>query len=112
MPTYVYQCRKCDGRFEKVQRITAKPLTKCELDGCDGEVFRVIQPVSISFKGSGFHINDYGRNGAKRDGKPKFDSDSTSDSKAESKTVAKAESKSETKSESKPDKKSKSEAAA
>jgi putative FmdB family regulatory protein len=63
MPTYEYECRKCRTRFERQQRITEAPLTTC--DDCGGEVYRVIQPVGIAFKGSGFHVNDYGRNGRK-----------------------------------------------
>ena len=57
MPTYEYQCTKCDHSFEVVRRITEEPLTKCEK--CGGKVRKVVSPVGIVFKGSGFHINDY-----------------------------------------------------
>jgi len=107
MPTYVYECRKCEQRFEKVQRMTEKPLRRCEMDGCVGSVFRVIQPVGIQFKGSGFHINDYGSSGPKgRNGKPS--SETLEKAKDDTKT---SDTKPEKKSETKPDKK-KSEAAA
>ena len=55
MPTYVYECKACAKSFEVEQRITADPLTDCE---CGGRLRRVIQPVGISFKGSGFYVND------------------------------------------------------
>ncbi|HEY3282437.1 MAG TPA: FmdB family zinc ribbon protein [Armatimonadota bacterium] len=57
MPTYEYQCKNCDNRFEVVQRMTEEPLKNC--DSCGGEVRRVLFPTGIIFKGSGFHINDY-----------------------------------------------------
>jgi len=59
MPTYVYACSACDTTFEADQRITEASLDSCVACGSHGTVKRVIQPVGISFKGSGFHINDY-----------------------------------------------------
>lgn len=55
MPTYVYECKQCGDVFEVEQRITEDPLTDCQ---CGGTVKRVIQPVGIAFKGSGFYVND------------------------------------------------------
>jgi putative FmdB family regulatory protein len=43
-------------RFERLQRMSADPLSECP--ECDGEVHRVIQPVGVIFKGSGFYITD------------------------------------------------------
>jgi putative FmdB family regulatory protein len=74
MPTYVYRCQSCSTLQEAVQRITADPLTTCE--SCSGPLRRVLQPVGIVFKGSGFYVTDYKRaeGGAKStpstDGKP------------------------------------------
>src|ERR1700742_3969849 len=59
MPTYVYACSACDTVFEFEQRIVEDPLDTCINCGAKGTVKRVIQPVGIAFKGSGFHINDY-----------------------------------------------------
>lgn len=56
MPIYLYQCEKCGVRFERMQRMSAKPLNDCP--ECDGHVHRVIQPVGIIFKGSGFYVTD------------------------------------------------------
>jgi putative FmdB family regulatory protein len=57
MPTYVYACSSCKELFEVEQRITESPLTSCPC-GSEGTVKRVIQPVGIAFKGSGFYVND------------------------------------------------------
>ncbi|MDO8585857.1 MAG: zinc ribbon domain-containing protein [Armatimonadota bacterium] len=57
MPTYEYQCTKCGHSFEVIRKITEAPLTDCEK--CGGKVRKVMFPVGIVFKGSGFHINDY-----------------------------------------------------
>jgi putative FmdB family regulatory protein len=56
MPIYLYECDSCGVRFERLERMSAEPLTQCP--ECDGEVHRVIQPVGIIFKGSGFYITD------------------------------------------------------
>ena len=58
MPIYVYECSACKNQFEVMQRITEDPLTSCDC-GSKGTVKRVIQPIAVMFKGSGFHINDY-----------------------------------------------------
>lgn len=56
MPTYSYKCTNCDNRFEARQRISDDPLTDCPV--CHGLVRRVITPVSVVFKGSGFYVTD------------------------------------------------------
>ncbi|MEI7577736.1 MAG: FmdB family zinc ribbon protein [Armatimonadota bacterium] len=57
MPTYVYECSSCEKTFELEQRITEDPIKDCQC-GSNGTVKRVIQPVGIAFKGSGFYVND------------------------------------------------------
>lgn len=56
MPIYLYQCDTCGVRFERMQRFTEGPLTTCP--ECDGHLRRIIQPVGIIFKGSGFYVTD------------------------------------------------------
>jgi putative FmdB family regulatory protein len=56
MPTYVYQCDKCGVQFERRQRVTDDPITTCP--ECEGRVRRVLQPVGIVFKGSGWYCTD------------------------------------------------------
>jgi putative FmdB family regulatory protein len=58
MPTYEYECIKCNYRFERFQKITDKPLTVCPK--CKGKLRRLITGgAGIIFKGSGFYITDY-----------------------------------------------------
>ena len=56
MPLYEYQCGTCGVRFERRQHINDEPVKICP--ECGGEVHRLIQPVGIIFKGSGFYVTD------------------------------------------------------
>ena len=55
MPIYKYRCQN-DHLFEKVEPITSTP--RCLCDECGQPARRVIQPVAITFKGSGFYKTD------------------------------------------------------
>lgn len=56
MPVYVYKNLTTGATFEVEQRITADALT---VDPTTGDpVKRLIQPVGIAFKGSGFYVTD------------------------------------------------------
>jgi putative FmdB family regulatory protein len=100
MPTYGYRCGSCGHQFEIVQRISEEPLTTCPK--CQGKLSKVLYPVGISFKGSGFYTTDY-KGAGKSSAGSSNGSASTSDGGSESKPDAKPESKSETKTESKSD---------
>ena len=56
MPIYEYECEQCSVRFERLQRMADAALTDCP--ECSGHVHRVMQPVGIIFKGSGFYVTD------------------------------------------------------
>jgi putative FmdB family regulatory protein len=56
MPTYSYHCDTCGHDFEAVQRFADDPLTECPQ--CGSAIRRVIQPVGVVFKGSGWYITD------------------------------------------------------
>lgn len=56
MPTYAYHCDTGDHDFDIVQKFSEDALTVCPQ--CGGSVRRVIQPVGVVFKGSGWYIND------------------------------------------------------
>lgn len=56
MPVYVYRNMKTGETFEVEQRMTDDALTTDPRTG--DPVRRVIQPVGIAFKGSGFYVND------------------------------------------------------
>lgn len=79
-----------------MQKFSDTPLTIHE--DCGGEVERLLSPPALQFKGSGWYVTDYGRNGgsAKSNGSEKSDKPDKSD-KGESKGGT---TKSETKSDS------------
>ena len=61
MPTYEYVC--ANGHpFERFQRISDKPVGKCP--ECGAKATRKISGgQGLIFKGSGFYITDYGKDG-------------------------------------------------
>src|ERR671929_120407 len=56
VPTYTYACTACNDVIEKRQSFSDPPLTTCEQ--CGGSLRKVIHPVGIVFKGSGWYITD------------------------------------------------------
>jgi putative FmdB family regulatory protein len=56
MPVYEYECEQCGVRFERLQRMSEAALTDCP--ECGGHIHRVMQPVGVIFKGSGFYVTD------------------------------------------------------
>ena len=56
MPIYLYRNLTTNDTFELEQRITESALSEHPETG--DPVKRLIQPVGISFKGSGFYVND------------------------------------------------------
>ena len=107
MPLYEYECLKCGGRFEEIQKFSDEPFK--EHPGCGGKVKKLLSAPAIQFKGTGWYVTDYARAGqkdgeekekkadsrekkAKGDGdksaaKSSKDSDSSSSSKAMSSTT-------------------------
>ena len=64
MPIYEYRCP--DGHtFEVFQRMSDPPSEACEVCG-KSPVEKVLYPVSVHFKGSGFYSTDYGRGSGKK----------------------------------------------
>lgn len=104
MPVYVYRNLNTNETFEIEQRITEAALTHHPETG--DPVKRLIQPVGIAFKGSGFYVTD-SRSGASKSSAASASSDGSAapDSKADGKADSKAESKSDSKAESKSDSK-------
>jgi putative FmdB family regulatory protein len=61
MPTYEYECPEGHG-FEKFQKMSDKPRTKCPV--CGKAASRKISGgAGLVFRGSGFYITDYGKDG-------------------------------------------------
>lgn len=99
MPTYEYVCAK-GHVFERIQKMNDKPVAKCP--ECGAKAARKISGgQGLIFKGSGFYITDYGKDGKG----PRKDSDAaarTAETATTSKNESKPDGKSEQKSESKP----------
>ncbi len=58
MPIYTYRCESCGVRFERQQSFNDAPLTWCPECG-KKSLQKVIAPVGIVFKGSGFYATDH-----------------------------------------------------
>jgi putative FmdB family regulatory protein len=58
MPVYTYRCENCGIQIDRHLKYTDKPLTRCP--ECNKKSLRkVISPVRIVFKGSGFYSTDH-----------------------------------------------------
>src|SRR4051794_31927977 len=98
MPTYEYKCPE-GHQFEKFQKMSDKPQAKCPV--CSKSAIRKISGgAGLVFKGSGFYITDYGKDGkgprkpesesAPTESKPASDAKSEG-SKPDSKTASKSD---------------------
>jgi putative FmdB family regulatory protein len=76
MPIYEYKCPN-GHLFELFQRMADEPALVCEVCGA-GPVERVLHPVAVHYKGSGFYSTDYGKGSGKRGTAGKESSDSSS----------------------------------
>jgi len=74
MPIYEYQCRACEHRLEKLQKISEAPLVNCPECGRD-ELTKLISAAGFRLKGGGWYETDF-----KKDGKRNL----ADDGKAES----------------------------
>ena len=93
MPIYEYRCPN-GHQFELFQRMSDAPAESCEICGAS-PVEKVLFPVAVHYKGSGFYSTDYGRGGRKKEQPAKesgssSDSDSGSGDKKETSTEKKA----------------------
>jgi putative FmdB family regulatory protein len=82
VPIYEYKCPK-GHVFELFQKMSDDQPEVCETCG-EGPVQRVLYPVAVHFKGSGFYSTDYGKGGVAR--KPSRDgerSEKSGDSSSE-----------------------------
>ncbi len=72
MPTYEYECSKCDHHFEVFQSMSSAAYRTCPQESCPrkpwgkGKVKRLLGAgAGFLFKGSGFYITDYRSEGYK-----------------------------------------------
>ncbi len=86
MPIYEYRCEN-GHTFDVLQSFSDDPVRDCEECGAPCE--RVLHPVAVHFKGSGFYSTDYAGRGKatdSKDGKDAASGDSGSKEKSESKS--------------------------
>ena len=102
MPTYEYGCEK-GHTFERIQKMSEKPVARCPV--CGAKASRIISGgQGVIFKGTGFYITDYGKDGkgARKDPDSAPKSEGKAESKPGSTATDAATTKSESKSEPKP----------
>ena len=63
MPLYEYECVTNGHRFERIQKFSDPPVAVCPT--CGGDVRKLLSSPAIQFKGSGWYITDYARQGKK-----------------------------------------------
>ena len=83
MPIYEYRCPN-GHTFEVFQKMADAPAEVCAICGA-GPVEKILFPVAVHFKGSGFYSTDYGRAGQKAE-----DRDAAPTDKAKDKPTEKA----------------------
>lgn len=89
MPVYTYHCDNCGIQFEKTQKFSDQPLTRCP--ECSKKSLRkVYTPVGIVFKGSGFYATDHRSPSGQNRSAEKNNESSSNESKAEAAAPAPA----------------------
>ena len=92
MPTYEYECQKCNHLFERFQNMSDERIKTCPK--CRGKVKRLLGAgAGIIFKGSGWYVKD--SKAANSAGKP-----TTKDKVSEKDSTGKSSSNSENSSDS------------
>jgi putative FmdB family regulatory protein len=88
MPTYEYRCP--DGHlFDKFQKMTDRPQAKCPI--CGKPASRKISGgAGLVFRGTGFYITDYGKDGKGPRKAETEKSEKPAESKPEAKPAAKS----------------------
>jgi putative FmdB family regulatory protein len=90
MPIYGYRCTECGHELEVLQSMSAEPLKVCS--ECGGALRKLLYPVGVQFKGSGFYTTDYRNGGSGGAAKSKSESGGSSDSNGESSSSSSSES--------------------
>lgn len=88
MPTYTYRCDNCGVQFERHQGFHDSPLSTCP--ECSKKSLRkVIAPVGIVFKGSGWYATDHrSPSGASRASKSEGGSEGSTSTSADKSTTS------------------------
>ena len=75
MPIYGYRCTACGHELEVLQSMSAEPLKVCS--ECGGALRKLLYPVGVQFKGSGFYTTDYRNGGGAKSSKSDGDGGSS-----------------------------------
>ena len=75
MPLYEFECEACHRRFERIQKFSDPAPDVCPHCG-KGPIRKLLSTPAIQFKGSGFYITDYGKDGKKGESSAKASKDS------------------------------------
>ncbi|MEW5939799.1 MAG: FmdB family zinc ribbon protein [Chloroflexota bacterium] len=94
MPVYAYRCESCGVRIERHQGFHDAPLKICP--ECRKKTLKkIIAPVGIVFKGSGFYATDHkspsGQSSHRHSKKEESKAEASESKPAESKSESKAE---------------------
>ena len=65
MPIYEYECKACGHRMEKLQKISADPLTSCPACQQD-DLERLVSAAGFRLAGGGWYETDFKQSGDKR----------------------------------------------
>jgi len=98
MPVYAYRCESCGIHFERQQSFSEAPLKRCP--ECNKNTLRkVIGPVGVVFKGSGFYATDHRSPSGMKSSSSKDETKSSekSDGKSSTETASKETTKNEKK---------------
>jgi putative FmdB family regulatory protein len=107
VPIYEYKCE--NGHvFDVIQKMSDEALTECQ--ECGAPAVRVLHPVAVHFKGSGFYNTDYGKKkkgaaanaGSEGSGESKGSSESSGESNGGSESSSSPSSDAKSSSDSKP----------
>lgn len=61
MPLYEYACASCKKKIEVLQGFNEKPIRNCP--HCGGKLKKLMSSPAIQFKGSGWYVTDYAKQG-------------------------------------------------
>src|SRR5687768_14244786 len=84
MPTYEYRCETCNHQFEVFAGMNDPAPDACEACGA-AELKKVLFPVAVHYKGSGFYSTDYS---GKKTSSTNSDSGSSGDSSSDSSSAS------------------------
>ncbi|MBZ5535797.1 MAG: zinc ribbon domain-containing protein [Acidobacteriia bacterium] len=59
MPIYEFECLKCGFQFERLQKLSDPPVSRCPQCGAR-RVSQMLSAPAIRFKGSGWYVTEYG----------------------------------------------------